>query len=117
MPFSVENDIALLASSLQSSGRSVVLFKTSLMFGSVGSFIALDVACRLRALFMRSVHKGMISVWLADMVDRWLTDATARPVATERVSADWVGGSHAPAVRKVVVRAFDHAGGPRSRQR
>jgi len=34
------------------------------------------------------------SVWAAGVLDlkSWLTDTTARPVATERISADWVGG-------------------------
>ncbi len=28
----------------------------------------------------------------AEEAKRWLTDTSSRPVATERVSADWVGG-------------------------
>jgi hypothetical protein len=36
----------------------------------------------MEALIQRSSAEGR----------SWLTDTTARPLATERVSADWVGG-------------------------
>ena len=35
---------------------------------------------------------GELVIRQAELLAAWLTDTTARPLATERVSADWVGG-------------------------
>jgi hypothetical protein len=43
----------------------------------------------LRARDQQNAHGGVAG--LGEQQDPWLTDTTAKPVATERVSPDWVG--------------------------